>query len=479
MLDVHPLPALLEAYETDTLVFGRGEVHFRTDHPSCSRRHATLTREKKQQHSVSGEEFCFVLRDLGSVHGTLLNGGRLAAEKANELEDGDELQFGFSSRLYVYKEGTCTLGESPTTGATSVGSNPSATPFLPAGLPAAFSSPRCSADWRRPAVAGATSLSSQVVTTAGVGGEKTTEEEPLRSPCSKRPRTDGDWTVTRPPVMTGRMRLYHILLCFSHAETAESNGRTSHGGKGLYDPPLDFVKIPSAHGLDASVSGGGTDGSMVTPGEGEALAAPLVTQLDPRRSRAVTRSRGEALRNLQSVREILTALLSDDWKSCASEVVKQFAEYAEELSDCPSGGTGGRLGAWNWKAFAEEEKQKEKSNNYFDSDQRGAAASARELTAGEGKARTQSPEARSPRKSTSDLPRTVGRLTWDVQPMRFRREFSAPSTDAAGALRQEEHPVDIRQFGPSFIEAAAGLKAGTISPIVSSERGMHLILRVQ
>lgn len=64
---------------------GRGIVAgVRIDDRWLSRRHCKL--------SYDGE--CVVVRDLGSSHGTYVNGQRLTADSA--LEAGDELQIGLS-----------------------------------------------------------------------------------------------------------------------------------------------------------------------------------------------------------------------------------------------------------------------------------------------------------------------------------------------------------------------------------------------
>ncbi|PHJ22599.1 ppic-type ppiase domain-containing protein [Cystoisospora suis] len=102
-LEILCLPELFEkVMPRDRLIFGRGDqadVH--TDHPSCSRVHCELRKV-----TDAGKPSCkYTLRDLGSAHGTLLNAGKVAAGKETELEDEDEIQFGFSQRLYLFFAG--------------------------------------------------------------------------------------------------------------------------------------------------------------------------------------------------------------------------------------------------------------------------------------------------------------------------------------------------------------------------------------
>ncbi|PFH35004.1 PPIC-type PPIASE domain-containing protein [Besnoitia besnoiti] len=106
-LEVFCLPVMFKKIAPrDRLILGRGEqadVH--TEHPSCSRLHAELRRVE----GAAGSRCTYSLRDLGSGHGTLLNGGKIAAGKETELEDEDEIQFGFSQRLYIFFSGRDSL----------------------------------------------------------------------------------------------------------------------------------------------------------------------------------------------------------------------------------------------------------------------------------------------------------------------------------------------------------------------------------
>ncbi|CBZ54104.1 putative peptidyl-prolyl cis-trans isomerase [Neospora caninum Liverpool] len=98
-LEIYCLPVLFEKIAPrDRLIIGRGEqADIHTEHPSCSRLHAEIRRT-----GGPGARCTYTLRDLGSGHGTLLNGGKIAAGKETELEDEDEVQLGFSQRLYIF-----------------------------------------------------------------------------------------------------------------------------------------------------------------------------------------------------------------------------------------------------------------------------------------------------------------------------------------------------------------------------------------
>ncbi|KEP67713.1 UNVERIFIED_CONTAM: PPIC-type PPIASE domain-containing protein [Hammondia hammondi] len=123
-LEVLCLPVLFQKVAPrDRLVIGRGEqADIHTDHPSCSRLHAEIRRT-----APAGAARCtYTLRDLGSGHGTLLNGGKIAAGKETELEDEDEVQFGFSQRLYIFFGGMESLDDS----ACPPVASPAATPGL-------------------------------------------------------------------------------------------------------------------------------------------------------------------------------------------------------------------------------------------------------------------------------------------------------------------------------------------------------------
>jgi pSer/pThr/pTyr-binding forkhead associated (FHA) protein len=79
----------------EVTVLGRnsGMAHIVLEHQSVSRRHAAIA------HGESGGVFVI---DLGSVHGTFIRRtGRIAAKQAVQLQEGDSLKFGDSSRSYT------------------------------------------------------------------------------------------------------------------------------------------------------------------------------------------------------------------------------------------------------------------------------------------------------------------------------------------------------------------------------------------
>lgn len=75
----------------DVTVLGRNSKmsHEVLEHQSISRRHAALV------HNGDGDVFA---ADLGSTHGTYVNGCKIASKTATRLKDGDVLKFGESSR---------------------------------------------------------------------------------------------------------------------------------------------------------------------------------------------------------------------------------------------------------------------------------------------------------------------------------------------------------------------------------------------
>lgn len=75
----------------DVTVLGRNSKmsHEVLEHQSISRRHAALV------HNGDGDVFA---ADLGSTHGTYVNGCKIASKTATRLSDRDVLKFGESSR---------------------------------------------------------------------------------------------------------------------------------------------------------------------------------------------------------------------------------------------------------------------------------------------------------------------------------------------------------------------------------------------
>jgi pSer/pThr/pTyr-binding forkhead associated (FHA) protein len=97
-------------------LFGREEVHITTAHESCSRLHARIAFENRKNRVIVW------LRDLGSTHGTTVNGRRLPPEFIGRSEEvdpsqapalkgsrgiilnpGDIIRFGASTRMYVFE----------------------------------------------------------------------------------------------------------------------------------------------------------------------------------------------------------------------------------------------------------------------------------------------------------------------------------------------------------------------------------------
>jgi pSer/pThr/pTyr-binding forkhead associated (FHA) protein len=75
----------------DVVTIGRiSENTIEIDDASVSSHHAVLTSQGKD----------YVLKDLGSTNGTRLNGKTVAAEEAQQLQDGDTLAFGKIGAIY-------------------------------------------------------------------------------------------------------------------------------------------------------------------------------------------------------------------------------------------------------------------------------------------------------------------------------------------------------------------------------------------
>jgi pSer/pThr/pTyr-binding forkhead associated (FHA) protein len=76
-----------------TITLGRvSDNTLQIEHPSVSSYHAQLT---------LGEGGDYVLRDLGSTNGTLLNGKEIAEGEDHRLQDGDKVVFGEISTSYA------------------------------------------------------------------------------------------------------------------------------------------------------------------------------------------------------------------------------------------------------------------------------------------------------------------------------------------------------------------------------------------
>nr|XP_043606251.1 kanadaptin [Erigeron canadensis] len=82
-------------YEKGAYMFGRVDLcDFVLEHPTISRFHAVI------QYNKSGDAFLY---DLSSTHGTFKNKNQVKQKVYVELHVGDVLQFGLSSRLYIFQ----------------------------------------------------------------------------------------------------------------------------------------------------------------------------------------------------------------------------------------------------------------------------------------------------------------------------------------------------------------------------------------
>lgn len=147
-------------------------------HSSCSRLHAALV------HSHG----CVYVADLGSSHGTRVNGRRLVAGRPVPLSDGDSFSFGASSRSYTLHE------DGPPEGARERGTRRArdAGVSSPAG-PLADEGPAAAAD--------ASSAPKRQHASSTPGGKS--DPSPR---TAKRRRTE------EPAEGEERPRVYHILL---------------------------------------------------------------------------------------------------------------------------------------------------------------------------------------------------------------------------------------------------------------------------
>jgi pSer/pThr/pTyr-binding forkhead associated (FHA) protein len=75
------------------LVFGRAPTcDVVLDHASISRQHARIS---------CGASRKVRIQDMGSAHGTFVNGKRLRNEERQQIHGGDVLKFGASTRSYI------------------------------------------------------------------------------------------------------------------------------------------------------------------------------------------------------------------------------------------------------------------------------------------------------------------------------------------------------------------------------------------
>lgn len=85
----------LDVCEKGAYMFGRDVLcDFSLEHPSVSRFHAVI------QYKRSGVAYLF---DLGSTHGTLINKNKVDKRVYVDLNVGDVIRFGCSTRLYIFQ----------------------------------------------------------------------------------------------------------------------------------------------------------------------------------------------------------------------------------------------------------------------------------------------------------------------------------------------------------------------------------------
>uniref|UniRef100_A0A1J3GNL3 Kanadaptin n=1 Tax=Noccaea caerulescens TaxID=107243 RepID=A0A1J3GNL3_NOCCA len=84
-----------DVYEKGAYLFGRDSMcDFSLEHPSISRFHAVI------QYKRSGVAYLF---DLGSTHGTIVNKTKVDKRVFVDLNVGDVIRFGGSTRLYIFQ----------------------------------------------------------------------------------------------------------------------------------------------------------------------------------------------------------------------------------------------------------------------------------------------------------------------------------------------------------------------------------------
>ena len=84
------------------------------DHPSCSKQHAALQFRSLAYTKPSGDRSRRTkpyIIDLESANGTYLNDERIEATRYYELQHGDEIKFGFSSRSFVILNATSAMAQ--------------------------------------------------------------------------------------------------------------------------------------------------------------------------------------------------------------------------------------------------------------------------------------------------------------------------------------------------------------------------------
>jgi smad nuclear-interacting protein 1 len=84
----------------------RGIVDIPVDHPSCSKQHAVIVFRQVLEKDELGLDSVPVIKpyilDLESSNGTLVNSIKIPVARYYQLLAGDVIQFGFSTREYVF-----------------------------------------------------------------------------------------------------------------------------------------------------------------------------------------------------------------------------------------------------------------------------------------------------------------------------------------------------------------------------------------
>ncbi|KAL7752046.1 hypothetical protein RI367_002575 [Sorochytrium milnesiophthora] len=97
---------VLHIYKQSAYLIGRDRmvVDIPVEHPSCSKQHAVIQHRQLSRKNEYGEQVKtnkpYVL-DIDSTNGTFLNGERIEPSRYYELQIGDVVKFGESTREYV------------------------------------------------------------------------------------------------------------------------------------------------------------------------------------------------------------------------------------------------------------------------------------------------------------------------------------------------------------------------------------------
>ncbi|KAI8445753.1 SMAD/FHA domain-containing protein, partial [Phakopsora pachyrhizi] len=97
---------LLHIYQQSAYLIGRDRVvvDIPIDHPSSSKQHAVIQYRQVQTKNEFGDTKTLVkpfLIDLESANGSFVNGEKVPESRYYELQQGDVIKFGFSTREFV------------------------------------------------------------------------------------------------------------------------------------------------------------------------------------------------------------------------------------------------------------------------------------------------------------------------------------------------------------------------------------------